>query len=440
MDALSRLFSDNEKAPIFALLSVFLIAAAPIIFGTLTWEPSYNSTKFRIYALPIVAIEILLFILAAAEAIRVRKFKISVNKTVVICIFALITLSIMNADQVATRDKPASYRAYLNVAHALAGLSIVWFVQNIRGFAELLVKAIVIGLLVFEVTAFLLLITHPDIAQLDLLKVGFGISNVRQFAFYGSIGVALSLGLALVSPVARSRYFWLACATFNLAFIFWSGSRGGIFALTGMIVLAPFFLPEFRKAWWLLKSFLLISLPAALISLVWIPPSNSWGIARMLKFASAGVSASLEGKESVGLTNGRTTLWREAVDLIQNSPWIGYGEAQFRFLAPSANLYYAHPHNFILQFLVNWGVIGLVLAMIPILFGLRNGRRAGVKLDMAGMPAFLGAVTLLVFGLIDSTLYQIYPLFAFIVLILVAAQRGRAPMAKETPLTVPKPG
>ena len=213
---------------------------------------------------------------------------------------------------------------------------------------------------------------------------------------------------------------WLGSATISLAFIVWTGSRGGLFALIGLAAAAVLFLPGWRRVVALWRNLIVISLPAAALALIWIPPNENWGLASIL----ARMQRVQEGTKA--FTSSRTELWLDAIQLIGQNPWTGYGQAQFRFLAPSALQYYAQPHNFILQFAVDWGLIGLCLASIPMITGFWHGRKASLGGDPTRSVALIGAVTLVAYGMIDGTLYHIYPLGVFVMLLTIAAFRPEA--------------
>lgn len=57
-------------------------------------------------------------------------------------------------------------------------------------------------------------------------------------------------------------------------------------------------------------------------------------------------------------SSGRLTLWSISLELIRENPWLGIGPMQFAALPQTR---FAHPHNFVLQFMVEWGVPAALL-------------------------------------------------------------------------------
>ena len=61
------------------------------------------------------------------------------------------------------------------------------------------------------------------------------------------------------------------------------------------------------------------------------------------------------------ISAGRTRHWLHAIELIQENALSGIGTGLYRFSDAHTNL--SHPHNFILQFAVDWGIPGALCAM-----------------------------------------------------------------------------
>lgn len=404
-----------------ASVAAILIGAAPAIHGLLTYRPTFEPLLFRIYAVPVLTVELALPLIAVLTISSLRLTLESLNKPVIVSLACLLVLSALNDGLVAVAPAQAVIMTCINCIHLLAALSLVCILREVPGFGMMVLKSMAIGLNLYQAICYYLLFTHPDLSQHNYLYyVGIGVTNVRQLAFYGAIGTALGLGLSLYSSSRREQLMWLSSATISLAFIVWTGSRGGLFALSGLAVAAMLFLPTRRKVFALWRDLAAISLPAVALAQIWIPPNENWGLASIL----ARIQRVQEGTKA--FTSSRTDLWLDAIQLIGYRPWTGYGQAQFRFLAPSALQYYTHPHNFILQYLVDWGLIGLCLAGIPMLTGFWQGRKASLGGNPTASIALMGAVTLTAYGLLDSTLYQPYPLGVFVMLLTIAAFRDKS--------------
>jgi O-antigen ligase len=123
-------------------------------------------------------------------------------------------------------------------------------------------------------------------------------------------------------------------------------------------------------------------------------------------------------------TSRRTELWEQTIAAIGRSPLIGHGEGQFRSQIPASLGRLNHPHNAILQFLYQWGILGtafLALMVVPtILAGWRAARAdAGVVLPAAGAIVGLGAMSML-----DGPLNYPFPIMVVIIgLAMIASVR-----------------
>lgn len=71
--------------------------------------------------------------------------------------------------------------------------------------------------------------------------------------------------------------------------------------------------------------------------------------------------------------SGRELIWEQALNMIYSKPWLGYGQLHF---ADYPNRIAAHPHNSVLQWGSEWGVVSLIIGLIYVMYGLWS---VGVK-------------------------------------------------------------
>ena len=108
--------------------------------------------------------------------------------------------------------------------------------------------------------------------------------------------------------------------------------------------------------------------------------------------------------------SGRTEIWLGTLRVFRDKPLFGYGESQFRLLVPEVHGAYNHPHNWMLQILFQWGLVGAfcyfaLAALVWIHF-----ERSVRDLGDSALPAYLVAISLLVYALYEGTLYDPYPI------------------------------
>jgi len=126
----------------------------------------------------------------------------------------------------------------------------------------------------------------------------------------------------------------------------------------------------------------LIAIP---LSLIYVP-APSWGLKEIL--------GRLFGFTTIEqFDSGRTALWIGALKGFVASPLIGHGEGQFFFEVTHRHL--NHPHDSILQYLHQWGIIGTACVLTiagPIIAGIRKAARAAPEVALPAAGALVGAL------------------------------------------------
>lgn len=216
--------------------------------------------------------------------------------------------------------------------------------------------------------------------------------------------LGLSIGfLAICLYLPGGRGSWLGVVfrgarILGLAIMFWSGTRSSILAwLFCMLLLAI--------AERTLTRVLVVDTALAIgLALIPISPMSHRGL-------SDSLLASIDAQSIDGLSARRLSLWQSTLAALNQLGliWQGAGGNGFlriqKFFA--ASIYppgHLQPHNFIIQVVCDWGLIGLVL--ISALFG----RMLSVVLRYARSgfdPVPLAAIIYLaITGMLDATLYN----------------------------------
>ncbi|HEY9640516.1 MAG TPA: O-antigen ligase family protein [Coleofasciculaceae cyanobacterium] len=131
--------------------------------------------------------------------------------------------------------------------------------------------------------------------------------------------------------LGRLHPAWLYAATFlNLLGIFSSGSRNGLVVSISQLLLCSLFTKASRAIW--IGG--LVSIGSVLAGITWL------GI---------GGRSHLFGNAT---DESRLLIWRIALDLMRERPWLGWGLGSYKFLYPSrivglnvTETYVGHPHN-----------------------------------------------------------------------------------------------
>ncbi|APG62481.1 hypothetical protein LPB140_06420 [Sphingorhabdus lutea] len=223
--------------------------------------------------------------------------------------------------------------------------------------------------------------------------------NIRHFGYYFLPAAALCSAY-LLNGNSRFRLYHAIFFIAALTFLFWSGSRGPIFALAGILLL--YIVIFFKKLAYQNIGFLLgaIAISAAGSMVILTPPHPSFG------FFQRPLTSQVDNEW--GYSSGRTALWKDTIPYIEKRPLLGYGAHQFRAIVPEARGMSRHPHNVILQALFEWGILGTIaLFSLIIPMGWAILRRLFDDPIIYG-PAAITISSMAAFSMIDGVFY--YPL------------------------------
>ena len=257
--------------------------------------------------------------------------------------------------------------------------------------------------------------------------------NVRHFGYY--LAIVIVAGMA---PTLRREFKWNSLAGWalfaGLVFVWsmaaWAGGRALYLAL-GLGFLILVFLRRLPRPGLLAGFAIAAVLAGGLLSLLYPLPSASYGFLRILGIEGPGFSADLNT-----LSTNRILMWQTALQAIAQRPFLGFGADLFPFEVGSFFSVFAQPHNFIIQFLLAWGMAGALAMLIILSFSVRRAIGVGTQGSGAGpavrTTAGAGVIVLLCFGLVDGTLYHQVPLSMFLVFLALAASSKGVP--QEEPL------
>jgi putative inorganic carbon (HCO3(-)) transporter len=258
--------------------------------------------------------------------------------------------------------------------------------------------------------------------QTDMHALAVGFSNARFFNHAQTVLLPLIVLLFLQAPKGslwRPASFLLATCWW--AFMFLSEARASVLALGAGSVFA-FALRRHRAASFL-KAMLLTALAGALVyGLVFVL------LPVLLGLPSFSAAASLMQRTAADPSSGRTLLWKLALQLAAAHPWLGIGPHHFAHEGVKLG-YGAHPHNWLLQIGVEWGIPALLCLLGAVLLGARTLVRSGKRIAESDMHnqqilvAFLAAcAATCVDGLFSGVL--VMPQSQLSVMLVVACAAG----------------
>ncbi|MFZ1738987.1 O-antigen ligase family protein [Sphingorhabdus sp.] len=400
-------FSDkvpNEMSgvqPWFACM--MLLAIAPLLHLLATWDMDGVLTAknhfLRLYSIPVVFAEVCAVLFAMGKnwspGRQFRTLHPALKWLLAIFVAWGLIGSILSA-----YDPAFSVLFFMRYLLQILLLGVLVHVIGSRSFSAdrwfttftLISMVYVTGLVIFCFVV-------PDPENFKWVERMPSATNIRQIGNVVGIMALIPTAALVFAHTARPTLLAFLSLTLLLAFMFWTGTRG---AFVGYVLaVIGTFIWLFRTASFKNIGLILLSGVAAfLISAVAPKPAPEFGMGRMVDSVSSGDA-----------TSGRIEMWIDAIEAIKAAPLIGHGSGTYRENMMAANNYpYNHPHNSILQFAYDWGIVGAIFALallawlgIMLLLKSRSCGRNG----WAALSAF---VCLLAISAVEGTLFHPLPI------------------------------
>jgi O-antigen ligase len=246
-----------------------------------------------------------------------------------------------------------------------------------------------------------------------------GVGRVR--GFYGSPN-NLALYLGRVLPLVVAIAAWGQ-----------SGRRRWAYLLASLLMAGALFLTYSRGAW-------IVGVPASMLLLAALRGRRTLLAAIGVLLVAAVVILVLVGAGRLtalldtdsGTTFFRLQLWRSSLAMIQDHPFLGVGLDNFLYAYRSsyvlptawAEFDLSHPHNFVFDFWLRLGIVGL-LAIIWLLVAFyrtawaayRRVQEGDLQLLVLGLMA--GMVSFIAHGLVDNAFFLVDLAFVFVFMLAV---------------------
>lgn len=235
------------------------------------------------------------------------------------------------------------------------------------------------------------------------------------YSHWNSLGLSLLLGVAAIIGAQFTSKSWL-----NL-----------LIKLSGLIVVGlPIYLSNSKNSW---VTFMCLVIAGIIL---WIYKFNKLIFAASLAltasfvvfayFNSAWLLSLLEKDSSI---SGRTGIWQAAMNHIGDRPWLGYGWARIfppdsiigGYITTESQIPAFHSHNDLLNWYLTTGVFGLFLVLVLYATILRSGFLSLRKQITGSAWLLVGALELLISGLVEVSSFQLQGWFVFSLLVSTAA-------------------
>lgn len=253
---------------------------------------------------------------------------------------------------------------------------------------------------------------------IDLGSAIPGFISSRLFGSWCGAVLAMMTGIVWRSGSARIQASLIMLA---LAFglVIWTATRAALLGW-GISMLVAWLLagkPASRTVYTRLPFYLVA---AAIIALV-LPPYGN-GPFTFIRWTGA--------TSTDELSSGRLTLWATALRIAADYPLLGSGAGSSWWLVPLNSFYHVQPHNAVVQFLLNWGLIPTIPALALLLGATWHAHRIARR-HRELLPVILMLDCLLSMSLFDGMLHFaqfIMLIFGCLAICLARDDRGRAPL------------
>jgi len=237
-------------------------------------------------------------------------------------------------------------------------------------------------------------------------------TNIRECGMMAIAAYFISYSQLLLINSSKSTHSvfsirfisFLILSTFCLSYILWTGGRMSIATtLFTSLFLTLFCITKYKQS------------PLTFIIFIFITISSITISSLLSIFDWNGLSyltEKLNESSSNELTSRRLEIWQWSITAIKESPWIGHGPYSFYFLEERQNstFIYDHPHNFILQMSLEWGVIATICLLTSLAYLYLQAIKVAIKSQAASLNASLAIITALtIHGLTGATYWSPQP-------------------------------
>ena len=391
-------------------LWLVLLAALPILTALASFQTDGEFANWQLYArqlwLPTQIFEIATIILALTLGASFWRPLASSSRPVQLLVGLWFT-SMIIATAFAKIPNLAIFSLVSWTGHALFLIALMYLLRfwltDVR-WQTRLITWIPLGAACFGFLIVMFVALVGMDSKFDWISALPGFPNIRHMGYFLMPALMLSVG-GIATGDSKARNIQTVLLVFNLAFVIWIGSRGPLFGYLATLMIAMLLFGEMRQHH-TFKRLLLATLGGCVLSQM-VPTPKDPTFNAIMRIDDS------KSNDFDQLSSGRTEIWRGTLSAISERPIFGHGGNQFRLLVPAARKNFNQPHNSLLQFIFDWGVIGAgALIALLIILGLRV--IAITKEQPLWLPSCLAATSMAIFSLIDGVFYYNLPIILFL--------------------------
>lgn len=256
-------------------------------------------------------------------------------------------------------------------------------------------------------------------------------AHIRHFGYLGFLAACAGTGVVLLGERRFLRGFGFVLGVLAIYGLIQFGSRGAFIA---WLVFAALLLALVPARWRFALS-CVAAVSVASLAVLYVDASHPFPNKKQQSVFTRNAA----GEDQWGTTRGRIGIWQDSSSEIIKRPLLGHGPDAY-VLSSCCLKGSVQPHNSLVQFMFEFGMLGTGIATVALGVLLRRPMkllRAGLvrgQPDITlGVLVFL-PVSLLIFSLMDGLLYHAVPLLSFSLLMgmLCAAASPTLADATET--------
>lgn len=398
-----------DSVAFICIAALFILPLLNVLFLT-SWDGTFSSwqTAARIFFLPALYAEISICIVAVTRGLSFAKLfgKLPFSVKFILGLWLLfVCVSTFFAD---ANPSVAVLGAGFWFVHLLFTCAILYLIQE-AGIEALRLEKLAIILPSAAALAGLVVYAFANARGLDgdMEWVSYlpGFANLRHTGYVLAPAIAIGLASMASNPRTFAKSHMLLL-TLNSALVLWLGSRGAIFGLMVAFLICFACFSEMRSMRFLRKASFAGTIGALLSILAPLPKDSAFGALQRFWIGSSNSSE---------FSSGRLGFWAETWELIVARPMIGHGSFQFQFISANAAGIYKHPHNSLLQFLFDWGMIGGLSFLVLMGFAIYAAFFTSQCPRTVKLVSMMGFATIFAYSLIDGLFFYAYPIAISIV-------------------------
>lgn len=415
---LPEIMGPLTTSPVFyigALIGVFMPVVSALVYPTYVHEIPDGLTEWtRLQELPFVFSEFLVICWALLRGMELRTYwdKIPRDCRVALSFFMVgLWGSTLLVSKVPATSLAISLSFVLQLLFAISAFHLID--GSRKDVINQLAAGLGAGLVVLAaLTAWRFLFPHaahlvPG-GEIEWFASLPGFINVRHFGSWTGAIVAIFTAFIIQrrNEIAVNWHdaFFLLAMTMTI----WSGTRAAVLAVAiscAILIVSVRRFPSLR----VIGRLSILTGIAACIAFPVIPYGDS-------SFYLVSIADSYGSADQV--SSGRADIWAITYDKWLEAPWFGWGSGSTFWEVHVVEWRHTQPHNFVLQFLVSWGIVGATGALWllgRVVFAAQRCALAQPKL----WPLLTGIYALLVMACLEGMLH--YPRFIMLIMLLFAA-------------------